>query len=135
MNFVYPKARQAFAAGDLDWDAHTFKVQPVTSAYAPGSTTTDDFLNDIASGSRVGALSPALAGKTNANGTLDADDVTIAELSAAGTITAIVLVRDTGSEATSQLVAYIDTVSAGLPFTPDGSDFVIMWAAAGILTI
>ena len=40
---------------------------------------------------------------------------------------AFIVYKDTGSEATSTLIAYFDTVTNGLPFTPSGADVVIQW--------
>src|SRR5574338_421363 len=42
---------------------------------------------------------------------------------------AILVYKDTGVEATSPLIAYIDTVSSGLPVTPNGGDITIAWHA------
>ena len=42
------------------------------------------------------------------------------------TINAIVIVKDTGTEATSPLIAYIDTAT-GLPITPNGGDIIVTW--------
>ena len=36
------------------------------------------------------------------------------------------LYRDTGVEATSALIAYIDTAT-GLPITPNGGDIIVNW--------
>ena len=41
-------------------------------------------------------------------------------------IEAIVIYKDTGSEATSPLIAYIDTAT-GLPITPNGGDIIVTW--------
>ena len=42
------------------------------------------------------------------------------------TINAIVIYKDTGTEATSPLIAYIDTAT-GLPITPNGGDIIVTW--------
>ncbi len=86
--------------------------------------STDEFLSDIPSGARV-ATSGNLSSKT----------VTLGAFSAANSIfpavsgdqsEAVVLYIDTGSEATSRLIAYIDTMG-GLPVTPNGMDIEINW--------
>ena len=41
-------------------------------------------------------------------------------------IEAIVIYVDTGTEATSPLIAYIDTAT-GLPITPNGGDIIVTW--------
>jgi hypothetical protein len=39
---------------------------------------------------------------------------------------ALVIYKDTGSAATSPLIAYIDTAT-GLPVTPNGADVTVTW--------
>jgi hypothetical protein len=42
------------------------------------------------------------------------------------TVEALVLYKDTGTEATSPLILYLDTAT-GLPFTPNSGDVTISW--------
>jgi hypothetical protein len=92
-----------------------------------------DFLDDVPAGARV-ATSGNLATKTFTNGTFDADDVTLTAPSG-DQFEAYILYIDTGVEANSRLVAYLDTVT-GLPVTPDGaSDIIITWPVAGIFML
>ncbi len=58
-------------------------------------------------------------------GAADGADVTFTSVSGP-TIEAIVIYRDTGTEATSPLIAYIDTAT-GLPITPNGGDIIVTW--------
>jgi hypothetical protein len=64
----------------------------------------------------------------------DAADVTIPTVSGAS-IESIVVYKDTGSAATSNLLCYMDTASSGLPLTPTGGDVTIAWSASGIFEI
>ena len=41
-------------------------------------------------------------------------------------IEAIVLYKDTGTDSTSPLIAFIDTAT-GLPITPNGGDIIVTW--------
>ena len=61
-----------------------------------------------------------LTAKATTGGAADAADCTFTAVSGA-TINAIVICKDTGTEATSPLIAYIDTAT-GLPITPNGGD-------------
>ena len=59
-------------------------------------------------------------------GVCDAADITFTGLTNAPTVEAIVLYKDTGTEATSTLIAYIDT-GTGLP-TPAGvNSIAVSW--------
>ncbi len=40
---------------------------------------------------------------------------------------ALVIYQHTGVDATSELIAYIDTGVTGLPVTPNGGDITVTW--------
>lgn len=101
-------------------------------------TATDDFIDDIASAARVPAIGscPALGSKTNGSlavGTFDAADTTFTSLTGDQS-ESLILFEDSGSEATSDLLARWDTAT-GLPLTPSGGNVTVVWNASGILTI
>jgi hypothetical protein len=75
------------------------------------------------------ATSDPLTGKTAAAGIADADDVTFIALTG-DTATAVILAHDTGSTATSRLIAYYDTRDDSSPvnIVPDGSDYLLEWS-------
>jgi hypothetical protein len=122
-SFVYDKGRKAFADGGIAWLTDDIKVVLVTSGYSP-SQSGDDFLSVIVAGNRV-AASGNLAGKSSTAGVLDATDVTYPALTGAA-FNAAVIYKDTGVEASSQLIAYIDNFT-GLPYTPSGIDVTLVW--------
>lgn len=127
-NALYDKARESFLGQNpaVDWDSDTIKAVLVNIAggHYTKDLANDQFLTAIASGDRV-ATSSALASKTVAAGVADAADVTFSAAtgSACG---AVVLYKDTGSAATSPLIAYIDTAT-NLPVTPNGGDITVAW--------
>lgn len=127
-NALYMKARQGFLSGDISWSNHSIKAVLVdTGLYTP-NIDTNQYLADIPSAARV-AISGALTGKTAENGYAGAASLTIPAVSGA-TCEAIVLFRDTGSLATSQLIAFIDT-NPGLPLVPNGGDVNLHWNTTG----
>jgi hypothetical protein len=75
-----------------------------------------------------------IGSKTFTNGVFDGSDVTFSTV-VGNSIEAIVIYIDTGSSATSPLVAYIDTSVTGLPVTPNGGDILITWNASGIFAL
>lgn len=121
-NRLYDNGRGAIA-GSLDLTSATLKCVLVGSGYAP-NTTTDQFLSDVPGGQIV-ATSGAMTGKSVTGGVFDADDVTFAAVSGA-TVDFVVIYEDTGSSATSVLVAIIDTAT-GLPAVPNGGDITVTW--------
>lgn len=123
-NTLYDNARQMFLEGQLNWQTDTIKCLLVdTGAYTP-QTATHKFLSDISSSARI-AGPVTLTAKTTTGGAADAADCTFTAVSGAS-IEAIVLYKDTGSESTSPLIAYIDTAT-GLPITPNGGDIIVTW--------
>ncbi|MDX2215532.1 MAG: hypothetical protein SFY66_19870 [Oculatellaceae cyanobacterium bins.114] len=121
-NQLYPLGKNALL-GSLDVSTANLKVVLVDAgAYTYSSA--HQFLSDIAAGARI-ATSGNLANKTISNGVFDADDITFTAVSGVQS-EALVIYEDTGSAATSRLVAYIDSAT-GLPVTPNGGNILITW--------
>lgn len=122
----------------VDLDANTIKCMFVDHADDTPNTTTDDFLDDIASAARVPAVgsAPTLANVTIGTvgtGVFDADDATFSSL-VGDASESLILLKSTGADATSNLLAYWDTAT-GLPLTPNGGNVTVTWAAGGIISI
>ena len=123
-NALFDKARQRFLEGQFNWNTDTIKAVLVdTGTYTP-NLSAHEFLADISDGARI-ATSGAFTGKTTTGGAADANDVTFTSVTGAS-IEAIVLYKDTGTDATSPLIAFIDTAT-GLPITPNGGDIIVTW--------
>ena len=123
-NTLYDYCRQRFLEAQINWMTDTIKVILVsTSAYTP-QTAVHQYLADIPVSARI-AGPVTLTAKATTGGAADASDCTFTSVSGA-TINAIVIYKDTGTEATSPLIAYIDTAT-GLPITPNGGDIIVTW--------
>lgn len=123
-NTLYDYCRQRFLEAQINWMTDTIKVLLVsTSAYTP-QTAVHQHLADIPISARI-AGPVTLTAKATTGGAADAADCTFTSVSGA-TINAIVIYKDTGTEATSPLIAYIDTAT-GLPITPNGGDIIATW--------
>ncbi|WP_150523840.1 hypothetical protein [Roseibium sediminis] len=128
-NALYTKFKEAILKGEIDLTSDTIKVALVdTGGYTFAAT--HQFLSDI--GSNILGTAQTLANATVTNGVFDADDVVFTEQAAGiGTLDAIealVIYKDTGTAATSNLIAYYDTAT-GLPVNPNGGDITITWDA------
>ena len=118
-NTLYDYCRQRFLEAQINWMTDTVKAILVsTSAYTP-QTAVHQYAADIPPSARI-AGPVTLTAKATTGGAADAADCTFTSVSGA-TINAIVIYKDTGTEATSPLIAYIDTAT-GLPITPNGGD-------------
>lgn len=92
-----------------------------------------EFVADIAAGAIV-ARSAALGSKTTTNGVFDAADTSFSAVTGDQS-EVMFLVRDSGSDATSAVIAILDSFTSGMPVTPNGGDINVVFAAAGILAI
>ncbi len=123
-NTLFDKGRQRFLEAQINWLSDTLKVLLVdTGNYSPNFTS-HEFFADVAVSARV-TTPVTLVGKATDGGAADASDVTFPSVSGP-TIEAIIIYKDTGTEATSPLIAYIDTAT-GLPITPNGGDIIVTW--------
>lgn len=123
-NTLYDLGRKRFLEANINWLTDTVKVVLVdTGSYTPNFTA-HEYFADVSVGARV-TPSVTLVGKDTAGGAADASDVTFTSVSGPS-IEAIIIYKDTGTEATSPLIAYIDTAT-GLPITPNGGDIIVTW--------
>ena len=123
-NALYDKARERFLTGQFNWSTDSIKSVLVDTGAYTVSLTSHEFLSDISSSARV-STSGAFTGKTTTGGAADANDINFSSVSGSS-IEAIVIYADTGTEATSPLIAFIDTAT-GLPITPNGGDIIVTW--------
>lgn len=133
-NRFYDKGINKIGAGTINLDTDTLKAVLVDSADYTPNTTTHEWLSDIPIGGRVATFT--LANTTigvSGVGALDADNATATAVT--GDVSEyLIYYKDTGSAATSPLIAIVDT-APDLPITPAGVDIVLNFNAAGVLAI
>jgi hypothetical protein len=136
-NTVHPKAREEFLGGDLDWDAHDFKLALLPTGYTSTDFLADGFLSDLTATVTPIATSANLAGKTKVDGYANATDVNFPLVAGGSTVKSMALYRDTGVASTSRLVYFADTSSTGVPidYDTDGNDIDVVWSASGIFRL
>lgn len=116
-----PTIDAQFKAGPINWATADIRAVLVDVADYTVDLTNHNFLDDVASGARVGTP-VALSSKTFTAGVFDAADTTLTSVTG-DACEAIILFVHTGSDATAQLLAYID----GFTVTPNGNDITITW--------
>lgn len=108
-NTLYDKCRKRFLEAQINWMTDTIKVYLVdTGNYTP-NTSTHEYLADVGVTSRI-AGPVTLTSKTTDGGAADAADVTFTSVTG-NSIEGILIYSDTGTEATSPLIAWIDTAT------------------------
>jgi hypothetical protein len=123
-NAIYPKAKEQMLQGGINLSSATVKVVLLDTADEVYNSA-DDFYDDI-TGAGVIGTAQTLANKTFTNGVFDADDVTFTGVSG-DQAEAILIYIDTGSAATSRLIAFLDTGYTNLPVTPNSGNITIQW--------
>lgn len=133
---VYSTGVKAFIDGDVDFLVDTIKVCLIKSASYTVNLTTDDFFNDVTAGARATNGIGTLASKTSTISTnvitVDAADTTLTSVTGSGTFDAVVVYKDTGTESTSQLIAYLELTSG---ITLNGGNVVLQYNASGLFTL
>ena len=132
-NALYPKWKEQLLqfTTNNNLSAGTVKVALVdTGVYTYNAA--NQFYTSVSSA--VVGTPQTIGSKTFTNGVFDGADVTFTAVTGSS-IEALVLYIDTGTAATSPLVAYIDTSVTGLPVTPNGGDISITWNASGIFAL
>lgn len=121
-NHLFPTGRQKFLEGSIAWLSDTIKATLVSATYVQSDA--HDFFDDV---SGVIATSSALAGKTSTSGVAGANAWTYAAVAGGSTGTGIVVWKDTGTPATSPLIAWYDTKGDTTPISvvTNGGDIIV----------
>lgn len=107
----------------------TIKAVLCSSTYTP-SIDSDTYLSDVPSGARVATQTVATISRAN-GAVLVSSTCTFTSVTGA-VCTQLVLYKDTGSAATSPLLAYFDTFTSGMPVTPSGTNIDVNFDVQGI---
>lgn len=136
---LYPYFKQVALdsghADNVDLNTDTIKL-----LFLNGYTydATDHYVSDVLAGpeTEIGR-SGALDSPTVTNGTFDAANETTSGIAGGSTITDVVVFKDTGSDATSVVIAHIDEdqSAVALSLATDGSPITATFDAAGIFDL
>ena len=122
---LYPKGAENILEGNAQFGTHNFKVL----FYSGSFNSAHEFHSDLTGGSII-ATSGNLASVVATNGVVNANDITITAVTGSA-FTHVILFRDTGTSATSPLIAIFDVAS----FTPTGGDVNVVFHTSGLFSI
>lgn len=123
-NALYPKAKEAFLNADIDMATDTITIALVdTGNYTYSSE--HQFRDDVPDNAVISSTN--LSNKTTTNGVFDADDATFTSVTGAN-CEALIIFQNTGTQANSRLIAYIDSAT-GLPILPNGGDITVAFSS------
>ncbi len=125
MSALYDSAREGYLAGNYDADADDLRavlvnVSGVGTLYT--FSAAHSVMTSVPAASRIGTP-VSLAGKTVTAGVLDATDTTLVAVTGDTCEAIIIFNEGGGTDATRELVAYID----GISVTPNGGNITIVW--------
>lgn len=123
-NALYPKAKEAFLNADINLVTDTISIALVDTGNYTFSAT-DQYRSDISNEAVISTAT--LANKTTANGVFDADDATFTSVTGAN-CEALIIFQNTGNQANSRLIAFIDSAT-GLPILPNGGDITVAFSS------
>lgn len=133
-NKFYVQGLIGLITGAIDLDTDDIRAILIDSADYTFSQSHDN-LDDVAAAARV-ATAAVSAEVVNVIDTEDAifdcDDILFSSVTG-DSVEAFILYKHTGTESTSRLICYIDTVTSGLPVTPNGGNITIQIPANGLL--
>lgn len=129
MSVLVPKIRTAFMGGftgttgyPVDLDLDTIKMSiGRQSAYTYSGT--DRYKSSVTTVQDGSAALSSITLATPNDGTFDAADVTFTAVPAGAALDFLEIWKDTGSAATSALIAYID----GFSIVPNGGDITVVF--------
>lgn len=115
------------ATAGVDWDTDSIRSFFLDEADHTTNAATDDRLEDIAAGARVGT--PQAIGNITVTGAgiIDGDDISFTGLTG-DPVEEIITYLHTGNEANDVLLLRHD----GITLTPDGNDVDVQWNGSGI---
>lgn len=123
-DFLYPSAKRLMLTGQFDWLTDPVVAILIAEGQYTPSINHSTML-DVPPSARV-ALSAVLTGRTVNVNVVDADDYLYTYVSGPR-VNAVLLVVNTGLDATSSLICYLDTAVTGIPFNPAASPVQITW--------
>jgi len=124
-NGMYTAGINGIMDGSIMLLTNTIKVTLINTANYTVNLASHDFIDDVPTSARK--ATGTLASKTVSGGAFDAADTVISGINA-DEVDAAIIWKDTGTESTSPLIAYIDTDLAGLPTGPLANNTVtITW--------
>ena len=139
MSKLYNSGLGAIADGTITWATSTVKALIVESTYTfnDNHVFVSDITNEVTNSSGTGYARKTLTGKTvtvdqaNDRVVFDASDVIYTAVETNETWDAVILYLDSGADATSKLIAYIEIDA----LVTNGSDASIVWASTGIFRL
>jgi len=121
-NLLYPKGKENLLLGNFDLSGANIKVALIDTGTYTYSATHDAY-DDL---SGIVGTPVAIGSTTVTDGVFDGADITFTSVTG-DSVEALVIYQDSGTPSTSYLLAYLDTVTSGLPVTPNGGDITITW--------
>lgn len=103
---LYPSAREKFLTAQLNWTSGVYRAILLPESYTPNFD--NEFFSEVFAGVRL-AVSDPISARTATDGYANCASVRFGVLVDSRKAAKMIIFRDSGIEATSDLVAFIDT--------------------------
>lgn len=128
-NQVWDSAKDALLKGEINVLTDTLKITCVSSGY--NFSGVHQHISDVSATYRIETTSISVLG-------VDGGDLQVGQVQFTGfnaTVDAFIIWKDTGTESTSPLIAYIDSAT-GLPITPTTVEYLVVdWVSNVLLAL
>ncbi len=133
VNVVYPTGLAAILSADVDVLVDTIKVALISSSYTYSAA--HDFYNDVST--YVIGTPATLGTKAVSGGEFTAANSTFTAVLTGSTVAGLVVYKDTGNAATSQLLAYICRKADSVPIVvaTTGGDITVAWPSGRVFKV
>mgnify|MGYP000877269901 CR=1 FL=1 len=106
MSQLYPSAREKFLTAQLSWTAGVYRAVLLPESYTPNFA--HEFLSEIFEGVRI-AVSDPITARTATDGYANCASIRFGVLVDTRKAAKMIIYKDTGIEATSDLVCFLDS--------------------------
>ena len=133
-NTVYPKALGTLADAGVNLSSAPLKALAVTSGQAYNAA--HQYVSDLTAGDII-VRSASLTSVTTTDGVITSANFTLPACTSGDTIAAVVVYHDSGADASSDLLAWIDHDSGGSAISQlcNGGDVSVTVNASGLFSI
>lgn len=128
-NTMFPRSKAKFLDGDIDWEADDIVLVLLGPSYPFNED--HEFFNDLSDVLASAAMTTSIDDEL---GLALAEDLSVTGVSLGQTVNYMVIYKDTGTGATSPLIAYFDSNDDTTPINRDGDGAAIpvIWSSSPV---
>ena len=123
VNTLYTQGRSAILRAQVDWLNADVKFTAIDTSQYTADIANDEFMSSVPVAARI--ATEDVTARTVTNGVADCEDIIFPAIAAGSTIDGGIFWINTGVDATSRLIAYVDQ-STAFPYATNGGGFRVL---------